>query len=382
MPILKHLIVIGLTLSLVACSDEVTISTQVEGGGSFFPSKMTVDKNEPAIFSLTADDGYMLASVKGCDGERSGDVFQIASAKSDCAVVAKFTKPFTTEWEVRAGKSVVLATKEGFEYDFSVEWGDGTKDTSVTEDITHIYESDGNFRVKIAGEFPAAELCLNNETIELVDVVQFGEIGWKSTASMFKHCSRLEISAEDTPNLSQVSDMSSMFEKARYFIADLSQWDVSNVTNMANMFYATLYFDVDISNWNVGNVKDMSGMFYHAYQFNSDLSRWDVSSVTNMSGMFSRATAFNSDLSSWDVSSVTNMSEMFLSADSFNGDLSNWNVSSVTDMREMFSCIDFLSYCSSEFNSDLSNWNVSSVTNMSKMFTVRMSLLATFLDGT
>ena len=65
-------------------------------------------------------------------------------------------------------------------------------------------------------------------------------------------------------------------------------------------------FNQDLSSWDVSNVTNMSDMFDYAYSFNQDLSAWDVSNVTNMSEMFYYASSFNQDLSAWDVSNVTN----------------------------------------------------------------------------
>ena len=52
----------------------------------------------------------------------------------------------------------------------------------------------------------------------------------------------------------------------------------------------------------MSNVTDMSEMFDDAKSFNGDISKWDVSSVTNMRGLFSHAELFNGDISKWDVS--------------------------------------------------------------------------------
>ena len=118
-------------------------------------------------------------------------------------------------------------------------------------------------------------------------------------------------------DISSVTDMSHMFDNARWFNGDLSNWDVSSVTDMSHMFEGISRFEGDLSNWDVSSVTDMSNMFGGAHAFNGDIANWDVSSVTNMHSMFMKATSFNRDLSNWDVSSVTDMSMMFYFAKSF-----------------------------------------------------------------
>jgi surface protein len=205
----------------------------------------------------------------------------------------------------------------------------------------------------------------------------------------FRKTSNLEISAEDTPDLSgvtsmvrmfknassltasgssigqwdvsNVTDMEEMFMRANSFNQDIGQWDVSNVMDMKDMFAYAESFNQDIGSWDVSSVTDMEEMFRKANSFNQDIGSWDVSSVTNMEGMFRKATSFNQDLGSWDVSNVTNMNATFLSASSFNQDIGSWDVSSVTNMEQMFNG-------ASSFNQDIGQWDVSSVTNMASMF--------------
>ena len=138
------------------------------------------------------------------------------------------------------------------------------------------------------------------------------------------------------------------------FNQDISTWDVSNVTNMSSMFPGARNFNQDLSAWDVSNVTDMNYMFENATSFNQDLSAWDVRNVTNMEYMFYNAQNFNQDLSAWDVSNVTNMSRMFSNASSFNQDLSAWDVSNVTYMYGMFEN-------ATSFNQDLSAWDVNNV---------------------
>ena len=93
--------------------------------------------------------------------------------------------------------------------------------------------------------------------------------------------------------------------------ANLNIIDVSNITDMQSLFWRLNPGNIDISKWNVSNVKEMGDMFYRCENFNSDLSKWNVSNVKDMSGMFSGCKSFNSDLSKWDVSGVKDMNNVF-----------------------------------------------------------------------
>ena len=126
--------------------------------------------------------------------------------------------------------------------------------------------------------------------------------------------------------VSHVDFMKKLFQGAKWFNQDISNWDVSNVTNMNSMFFNAEIFNQDISTWNTGNVRNMSLMFFRADSFNQDLNQWDVSQVENMSRTFKEAGSFNGNISSWNVENVTNMTEMFEDAFSFNQNISSWCV--------------------------------------------------------
>ena len=42
----------------------------------------------------------------------------------------------------------------------------------------------------------------------------------------------------------------------------------------------------NIGNWNVSEVTNMNSLFLNCQEFNYDISKWDVSNVTDMSSMF------------------------------------------------------------------------------------------------
>ena len=105
---------------------------------------------------------------------------------------------------------------------------------------------------------------------------------------------------------SKITSMSALFDVNlnkifKDFNGDISQWDVSNVTNMSLMFQGCKKFDCDISRWNTSNVKTMEAMFDECEKFNQDLSQWDVSNVENMNYMFDFCKEFKQNLDAWDV---------------------------------------------------------------------------------
>ncbi|MGD1830257.1 MAG: BspA family leucine-rich repeat surface protein [Spirochaetaceae bacterium] len=112
----------------------------------------------------------------------------------------------------------------------------------------------------------------------------------------------------------------------------------------------------DVTEVNVSEITDMSGLFENNTEFNQDISGWDVSHVTNMSSLFKNS-SFNGDISGWDVRNVTNMSSLFQGS-SFSGDISQWDTHYVEDMSRMF-------YGTTQFNRDIFYWDTHKVKDMS-----------------
>jgi len=86
---------------------------------------------------------------------------------------------------------------------------------------------------------------------------------------------------------------------ASAFNQDISNWNVSNVTNMRSLFYKAIYFNQDISGWDVSNVTDFANMFYMANSFNRDISNVGCEHASYMNNMFygiALPTAYYDDL--------------------------------------------------------------------------------------
>lgn len=147
-------------------------------------------------------------------------------------------------------------------------------------------------------------------------------------------------------NTSKITDMSSLFAMqglkgddilATRDYSGIGSWDVSNVENMSFMFQGAKSFNENINEWNVENVERMHAMFHNAISFNQPLNKWDTSGAEVMTYMFAGAKAFNQPLNSWNVENVEDMSSMFAGAKAFNQPLNKWDISSVESMSGMFS---------------------------------------------
>ncbi|WP_051010709.1 BspA family leucine-rich repeat surface protein [Salinibacter ruber] len=284
--------------------------------------------------------------------------------------------PFITTWETTSpSESITIPTNgsDVTDYDFEIDWGDGTTETITGDDPdpSHTYSSSGTHTVKIStpnnGQaFP--QIYLNNfdpssgdNSTKLQSIDQWGSIQWENMGSAFEGAENMTYGATDEPDLSNVTNMGSMFQDATSFNGDIGSWDVSSVTDMSSMFSSADSFNQDIGPWDVSSVTDMEDMFRGATSFNGDIGPWDVSSVTNMRELFVGAESFNGDIGDWNVSNVRTMGSMFRGATSFNQDIGPWDVSSVENMSLMFER-------AKSFNQDIGPWDVSSVENMELMF--------------
>ena len=250
----------------------------------------------------------------------------------------------------------------------------------ITNSLGEFYGNEMEFTTEDNGGEPAdcdvVYLDSNGITIKACESANIGDVGTingvEYTVVDREMLEQMLLNDEDVTKVctTRITDMSFLIAYwggNELFNQDIGNWDVSNVTDMSGMFDSAQYFNQPIGNWDVSNVTDMGYMFKFAYSFNQEIGNWDVSNVTNMGYMFSSfqtddfTTSFNQDIGNWDVSNVVNMWFMFDGNESFNQDISDWDVSNVNNMRYMFSQ-------NSPFNHDIGNWDVSNVTDMFNMF--------------
>ena len=254
----------------------------------------------------------------------------------DGAELAPGHVPLEGERVIYAGNSSSIIFQN---LDSNFEFGNHT-DTSREKSMARLFKKSRGF---------------TGEGLEYFDISNVRDM-----SSMFDNCSNFnrDLGFWD---FSKVTNISSMFKNCIVFNQDVSSWDVSNVTNLNGMFDNCSNFDRDLSSWVVSNVKNVGSMFRNCVVFNQDVSSWDVSKVTVMTSTFQDCVVFNQSLNSWDVSNVTSMSSTFDGCSNFDQDLSSWDVSNVRNIDSMFrNCV--------VFNQDLSSWDVSKVSVMNSAF--------------
>ena len=251
-------------------------------------------------------------------------------------------------------------------YNFIVDWGDGTNDNITIwnqPEVSHIYASPGVYTLKISGILFGWSFDNGGDRLKLLEIKQWGNLRLGDVGDYFYGCSNLNITASDILDLTGTTTLNDAFNGCSTLdeVKSMNEWDVSSVTSMGCMFEGASAFNQPIDNWDVSSVTDMYAMFARASAFNQNIGSWDVSSVTDMTSMFGYASAFNQPIGNWDVSSVTDMTHMFGYASAFNQSIGSWDVSSVTGMAAMFNV-------ASAFNQSIGSWDISSVTDMGWMF--------------
>nr|WP_298999107.1 cadherin domain-containing protein [uncultured Allomuricauda sp.] len=180
--------------------------------------------------SVTDGSDIVIAQVDILVENVADTLAEILPNSPDSFIITFVTKESNT--------TITIPTDEGnFQYNYSVSWGDGASDEAIEGNISYEYAAAGEYKVAIQGTFPAILMEVADQVTKesLVSIDQWGNIEWQSMEFAFFECPNVELKAEDTPNLSLVGSMGSMFKNASSFNANLGDWIVSNVTDMTGM---------------------------------------------------------------------------------------------------------------------------------------------------
>jgi surface protein len=304
---------------------------------------------------------------------------------------------------------------------FNIKTSDGQLLEGVSENTTLIFPEEGIYDIEITGEWPKIDFKFigSGYVDKIINLKNWGNIEFLDMEDAFDSCINMIITATDIPNMSNVTNMNSMFYSCELItsIPNINSWDVSSVQDMEYLFYGCFnLLEVNLSNWNVQNIIGDDG-FNEMFEFcrslvSVNMDNWylkssegvgesifysDLNSLTTVSmknwrlgpdvewvdRMFGESCPVLTtvDMSGWVLENPTGvrMSRVFtgctlltnlkidiklrISAKLMFKDCSSLqsytgtiDVSNVTDMSEMFSDAE-------AFNQDLSSWAVSNVTD-------------------
>ena len=113
----------------------------------------------------------------------------------------------------------------------------------------------------------------------------------------------------NVPDLNKTTICTEMFKNSTSTLNGIDNWVMSNIIDMSSMFESTNNFNIDISSWNVSNVQNMSRMFFGSSMFNQNISSWRPNNLLDISFMFANTEMFDKkSINNWDLSQLTNSS--------------------------------------------------------------------------
>ncbi|BAV94761.1 hypothetical protein JBKA6_0748 [Ichthyobacterium seriolicida] len=206
----------------------------------------------------------------------------------------KKTKPinFISKWkigeEIDENKTIVLPIYNGGDYDFHVDWGDGTEKQHINSDNlnskSHVYKVPGEYYITITGKIKGFNFGLVDESrYKIIEILDWGNLnfGYNKNGAYFKYCMNLTTIPSLPPDLEGITNMKEMFSLCSKFNGDVSNWDVSKVTDMSYMFSGCRSFTgKGLKTWDVSNVTSMRSMFSLLVRVTEDLSGWNVNKVS------------------------------------------------------------------------------------------------------
>jgi len=223
--------------------------------------------------------------------------------------------------------------------DYDVDWGDGNTDTGQTDTTTHTYATAGTYDVSVTPT-NNCRIFFNNggDRQKLLDVKNWGTGVWTTFSGAFLGCSRMDVTATDTPDLSIVTTISNMFRNCLIMVGNSSfeNWDTSNINNISGAFRAAKLFNQNISSWDTSNFNSLSNTFFDADSFNQPIGVWDTSNMTTFNNTFrSNLSTFDQSLANWDITSLTTGTNMFnasaLGTANYDATLIGWAAQSITN---------------------------------------------------
>lgn len=192
-------------------------------------------------------------------------------------------------------------------------------------------------------------------------------------------------------DVSDLTELSALFNGITDITVDISGWDVRNVTKLWKTFEKS-NIEFDASDWELINCEELDGTFHEAQQISKSIETWKFGKLKSMRQCFDgiESEYFFPDLSKWNVSTVEDLSWCFsntnisgILSESINGlniknvihldhcfykttgymDLSGWQLNK---KKSVF--LTFMFKDSDVYDANIKEWNVKKVQSLESIF--------------
>ena len=157
------------------------------------------------------------------------------------------TAAFVTTWRTDEDSDTITLPINGS--GMTVVWGDGHVDRGISAPVNHTYTTAGDYTVQVTGGLTVFNLNGHGDAPKMISIDQWGNASWTTMKNAFRGADSMSYHSTDAPDLSGVTDMSSMFDGAASFNGDISGWNVSSATDMTGMFSGAGIFEQNLGEW-------------------------------------------------------------------------------------------------------------------------------------
>jgi surface protein len=350
------------------------------------PTKSTYYIDAPNFADATAiytDSGMTTCapngfySMQGITRELVGCVLLPPTVCPACEFISIWDTTNTSSGSSNANQ-VKLPLVSGGTYNFSVDWGDGTKDliTSWNQaEVTHTYLSSGTYTITIKGTIIGWAFAGTGDRLKILEILQWGCFNHGDEINVFASCSNLELTnVSDTLELHNNVTLRQFFVNCTSLttINNLNNWNVSNINNFFSMFFGCINFNDNLNDWDVTgantynglNVAEgLHGMFKGCSLFNQPLNNWDVSNAQTLNAIFENCTSFNQDISMWDTSQVKDFQATFANCTAFDQQLGTWDMGNALTLSQFMQGKTQFNYSAANFDTTLVGWAAQTLQN-------------------
>ena len=205
-------------------------------------------------------------------------------------------RPFIIEVDTTktgsAADTFILPLVTTIQYNFIIEWGDGTVEKCLTSSaLTHVYPAAGIYKIKIHGYgngrvFQRITFSSATDALKVIRVLSWGDIKWNNFSAMFGGCGNL-IEIPHDRIYAAATLYTSMFFNCSSLNTELTSLDTTCASTLAGLYRGCTKFNQPVTVLNTKNVNATNSMFRDCPEFKQDVSHFDIQSLTNAATMFS-----------------------------------------------------------------------------------------------